>query len=183
MPGTSSSTSGTPSSHPPTGDRRLAGGQGHKNSGAVSLLVLLNLLAGTLCDPCLATETDGSHLQCRQQGGAQAEPPKTRDCALVPALPPCPQPSAPSGGDKKPRPHVSGTAGMGENTLLRKRYNPHFVERPLLFQELDEAGDLPVELHNHPAEKPRAAQGGRYTGREPPEDHEAAAGTRDGATG
>lgn len=32
------------------------------------------------------------------------------------------------------------------------------MERPLLFQELDEAGDLPVELHNHPAKKPQAGR-------------------------
>lgn len=53
---------------------------------------------------------------------------------------------------------------MGEAVSVGKGYDPHFVERPLLFQELNEAGDLPVELHNHPAERPQAGQGGRYRG-------------------
>lgn len=48
---------------------------------------------------------------------------------------------------------------MGDAALAGKGYNPHFMERPLLFQELNEAGDLPVELHNHPTEKPQAGQG------------------------
>lgn len=48
---------------------------------------------------------------------------------------------------------------MGEAALAGKGYNPHFMQRPLLFQELNEAGDLPVELHNHPTEKPQAGQG------------------------
>lgn len=32
----------------------------------------------------------------------------------------------------------------------QKRYDPSFVERPLLLQKLDEARHLPVQLHDHP---------------------------------
>lgn len=37
-----------------------------------------------------------------------------------------------------------------QNRVAEKGYNTHFMESPLLLQELNEAGDLPMQLHNHP---------------------------------
>lgn len=38
----------------------------------------------------------------------------------------------------------------GGVALVGKRYNSHFMELPLLLQKFNEAGDLPMELHDHP---------------------------------
>lgn len=37
----------------------------------------------------------------------------------------------------------------GKKIIQGKGYNAHFVESPLLLQELNEAGYLAMELHNH----------------------------------
>lgn len=53
----------------------------------------------------------------------------------------------------------------GGFTLVGKRYDSHFMERPLLLQEFNEAGDLPMELHYHSAENNRQEEGSYYTGK------------------
>lgn len=71
-------------------------------------------------------------------------------------------PLPPTGPMVTPGPK-SRTSSQGAGALVGKRYNSHFVECPLLLQELDEAGDLSMELHDHPAQKGQAGEGGPVT--------------------
>lgn len=73
-------------------------------------------------------------------------------------------PRSPTANEKKTRPHSqAGTAArFGGSASFEKRYNSYFMECPLLLQELNEARDFSMQLHNHPRKSEKVIEGHRW---------------------